>query len=267
MRKLQLSKLFISLTLLPLGYCYANESAPLTTEANQFQKFDNNVTINYDYATIENTARYSTIGLSVVTLLNNNIWLNANAAALLSYELGNNNQGLSNMYQNKSGSMLELKGGYSFAWDNINLIPYLGFNYTNLLVAYNQDSSQQFIFENPSYSPMIGLNTEYIFIPQVLKGGLDTSLAYSVHKAVLPNTPNTLGHIDYHNYNFNLTPSLQYNINSRFTMIGYYSFTRQFSGSANPPSVEYPEINVNSANVINNNQTINAFGIKFGLLF
>lgn len=49
--------------------------------------------------------------------------------------------------------------------------------------------------------------------------------------------------------------------------MGYYGFSSKFAGNAAPQSVYYPNIDVNSSNVINNDGIINSFGLRFGILF
>lgn len=257
----------VALLNLPLSYASNESDFNLSPSRNQFQYFDNNVTLNYNYSTTQNTSEFSTVGLGATALFDNNIWLSGNAATLLTYDLSNNNRGLSNLYQNKSGSLLSIKAGYAFTNDRLNITPYMGVAYSNLLIAYNYDSAQQFIFENPAYSIMGGANVEYIIIPKTLKVGLDTNLNYSSHKAVIPNSSSTLGHINYSDYLLSLSPSLQYNINSRLTVIGFYALNSKFSGSSAPQNVYYPQINVNSSNIINNDDLTSSFGIKFGILF
>lgn len=176
-------------------------------------------------------------------------------------------QGLSSLYQNKSGSNLGFKVGYAFILKDLNLTPYLGFAYNNILLAYNYNSTQEFIYEDPSYSVLTGINIEYIILEKKLKLGLDTGVSYAVHKSVAPNTTTSLGHIDYSQYLFNITPSIQYNINSLLTVMGYYGFSSKFAGSATPPNVYYSSTGVNSANIISNNNIISSFGFKLGILF
>jgi hypothetical protein len=257
----------VALLNLPLSYASNESDFNLSPSRNEFQYFDNNVTLNYNYSATQNTSEFSTVGLGASALFDNNIWLSGNAATLLTYDLSNNNRGLSNLYQNKSGSLLSIKAGYAFTNDRLNVIPYMGVAYSNLLIAYNYDSAQQFIFENPAYSIMGGANVEYIIIPRTLKVGLDTNLNYSSHKAVIPNSSSTLGHINYSDYLLSLSPSLQYNINSRLTVIGFYALNSKFSGSSTPQNVYYSQINVNSSSIINNDDLTSSFGIKFGILF
>ncbi len=234
---------------------------------NPFQYFDNNVTIGYEQTLIQDSASLTSAELNAVALFDNNLWLDVHADALVEYDFNNNNQGLSNLYQNKSGSSFGFAVGYAFNVNNFNIIPYWGFTYNNLLIAYNQNSMQQFIFENPSYNLKFGVNNEFILIDKILKFGLDMAVSYSVHKSVIPNTPDTLGHMDFTNYIFNISPSLQYNLASRLTLEGYYQFSSKFAGNANPPNVYYPLINVNSSNIINNDNIMNTVGIRFGILF
>lgn len=240
---------------------YASESA------NQFTYFDNNATLGYNYSVIQNNAELSMVSINATALLHDNIWLSAGAGAVLTFDLSNNNQGLSNLNQNHSGSSLNLKGGYAFIFDTLNITPYLGFAYSNMLLAYNYDSTQEFISENPSYSILAGANMEYAVIEKKLKLGLDTGFSYAMYKSVLPNSNTSLGHLDYSQYLISITPSIQYNINSLLTIIGYYSFSSKFAGNAAPQSVYYPTINANSSNVINNDSIINSFGLRFGILF
>ena len=235
---------------------------------NQFQYFDNNITLNYDYSLVQDSDTQSAMGLGITALFNNNIWLSAAASSLISYGLtNNNNPGFTDLYQNKSGSKLYLKGGYAFIFSQLNITPYLGLSYSNILVAYNANSSQQFIFENPAYTALAGVNSEYILIEKKLKFGLETGLEYTSYKSVLPNSLTTLGHVNYTQYSLNIQPSLQYNFTSYLTLMAYYDLANKFAGTATPPSVYYSATNTNSANVISNNSLINSVGLKFGVLF
>ena len=110
-------------------------------------------------------------------------------------------------------------------FDTLNVTPYLGFAYNNMLIAYNYDSTQEFILENPSYSILAGANIEYVVIEKKLKLGLDTGFSYAMYKSVLPNSNTSLGHVNYSQYLVNITPSIQYNINSLLTVMGYYGFS------------------------------------------
>lgn len=252
-------------------FCFFIISMPSSVfaseSANQFTYFDNNVTLGYNYSIIQNNAEFSMVGINATALLHDNIWLSAAAGAVLTFDLSNNNQGLSNLNQNHSGSSLNLKAGYAFIFDTLNVTPYLGFAYNNMLIAYNYDSTQEFILENPSYSILAGANIEYVVIEKKLKLGLDTGFSYAMYKSVLPNSNTSLGHVNYSQYLVNITPSIQYNINSLLTVMGYYGFSSKFAGNAAPQSVYYPNIDVNSSNVINNDGIINSFGLRFGILF
>lgn len=236
--------------------------------SNIFKNYDNYIALDYQYAKVQDAASMSGIGISGEALLDNNLWLNGAAFGLLSYNADNSNRGLSILNNNTSGSSFTLRGGYSFnVARNFNFIPYLGFNYSNLLVAYNYNSTQQFIVENPSYSAMIGSMNEYNIIDNTLKFRLGTEISYSAHKAVLPNSLDSLGHIDFNNYVFSVTPEIQYNVTSRFTVMGYYSFATKFANDNSAENVYYPSLNVNSSAVINNDSTYNSVGIKLGVLF
>lgn len=239
--------------------------------SNRFQCYDNNVTLNYGYGVEENTARFSEIGVGGEALFDNNIWLNGAMDGLFTYSNSNNNQGLQQTFNNASGSSFTLRGGYAFNVDsNYNFIPYLGFNYTNTLVAYNYDSINQFVIENPSFNTSIGVISEYNIIDNKLKFRLDSGLTYSFHKAVAPGSNddlNSLSHVDYSNYLLNFTPELQYNINNRLTMSVFSTLGFTFGGNASLPEVYYPDIATNTNQVFNNDNTYAIFGLKFGILF
>lgn len=249
----------------------ATNAEDLVPNKNIFQDYDNYIAINYGQSVLQDTSSMSGIGLSGEVLFDNNIWLNASVMALLSYDLTNSNTGFNDVLQNKAGSSFTLRGGYAFnPVRDYNVIPYLGFNYTNLLVAYNYDSIQQFIFENPSYNFAIGVINEFNAIDKTLKLRLDTSLMTTHHFAVLPNSTaqdSELGHVNFYNYVFNVTPEIQYNINSRLMLSGYYSFGTIFGGSGSAPNVFFPDINTYSSDVINNSGIFNSVGVKFGVLF
>lgn len=239
--------------------------------SNVFQCYDNNVTLNYGYGIEQDTATFSQIGIGSEVLFDNNIWVNASMYGLFTYNNSNNNQGLQQTFNNASGSSFTIRGGYGFNVDsNYNFIPYIGFNYTNTLVAYNYDSINQFVIENPSFNTSIGLISEYNIIDNKLKFRLDSGLTYSYHKAVTPNSnydTNSLGHLDYSKYALNFTPELQYNINKRLTMSAFSTVGFQFGGNASLPEVYYPDFDTYSNNVINNDNTYAIFGLKFGVLF
>lgn len=238
-----------------------------TTTSNPFRLYDNYFAVDYSYSIIQDTATIGGIGVTGEALLKNNLWLSAQASGLLTYDVSNNNRGLYDLSQNKSGSSFLIRGGYSLNFDRFNVIPYAGFSYDNLLIAYNSNSSQQFIFENPSYNMLMGFLTEYNLLENSIKLRIDNGVSYDSHKAVIPNTLNTLGHIDYSNYLYHFGLELQYLVSSKFTVMGYYGLSSKFAGNAEPANVYYPQINTSSANVIDNDNLINSFGIKVGVLF
>lgn len=257
--------LFSCLSFTAIANSYACDSS------NVFQCYDNNVTLNYGYGIEENTARFSEIGVGSEVLFDNNIWINASMGGLLTYNNLNNNTGLGQTFNNFSGSSFTFRGGYGFnVASNYNFIPYVGFNYTNMLVAYNYSSINQFIIENPSFNTSVGLISEYNIIDSKLKFRFDSGLTYSFHKAVAPNSNDNLNHLmhtDYSNYLLNFTPELQYNINNRLTMSVFSTLGFTFGGNASLPEVYYPDIATNSNQVVNNDNTYAIFGLKFGILF
>lgn len=260
------SRFFFScLSFLCIANVYACDSN------NIFQCYDNNVTLNYGYGVEQDTATFSQIGVGGEVLFDNNIWVNASMGGLFTYNNFNNNQGLQQTFNNASGSSFTLRGGYAFNVDsNYNFIPYLGFNYTNTLVAYNYDSINQFVIENPSFNTSIGLISEYNIIDSALKFRFDSGLTYSYHKAVAPGSNddlNNLAHVNYSNYSLNLTPELQYNINKRLTMSIFSTLGFTFGGNASLPEVYYPDIATNTNQIFNNDNTYAIFGLKFGILF
>lgn len=260
LKKYSSSKFWLMLIICKPAHLFAAE--------DQFRNFDNYLALTYQYSNVQNTANFSTVGLYGETLLENNIWLSASASGLVSYDLSNNQSGFQNVYQNKSASYFSFRGGYGFNFANfINIIPYVGVNYSNILIAYNYNSEQQFIFENPSFNTSLGAIAEFNLIPHRLKFRVDNSLTYSVHKAVFPNSEADLGHVDYQNYVYNLGTELQYNISSLLSATLYYSLSSQFNGNARPPNIYYPQINTSSSNVVANDQLINSIGIRFGILF
>ncbi|HRG63128.1 MAG TPA: hypothetical protein PLP75_08950 [Burkholderiales bacterium] len=259
--------IFLVLSMSYSSLCFANN----IESGNIFKYYDNNLSVAYEYGTYQDTSTQSGIGISAEALFDNNLWLNGSALGLLTYDITNNNQGLNNLLQNKSGSSFTLRGGYAFnVVKDLNFIPYIGFNYSNMLVDYNYDSVQYIVFENPSFNTMLGIINEYNIIDKRLKLRLDIGLDYSVHEAVLPNSNQNLanlGHISYSYYALNISPELQYNITNRITISGSYTLGNRFAGNANPVNVYFPSINVNSANALSDSGIYNIFGLKLGVLF
>ena len=245
------------------GRAYSDDSLG----GNRFVRYDNYLTIDYLYSVIQDTASIGTIGVSGEVLFKNNLWLSAQASGLVTYDVSNNNRGLYDLSQNKSGSSFLIRGGYGLNFDKLNFIPYAGFSYNNLLVAYNYDSSQQFLIENPSYNVLLGFLSEYDLLESSMKIRVDNGISYDSHKTVMPNTSNTLGHIDYSNYLYHLGVELQYLLSSKLTVMAYYGLSLKFAGNAEPVNVYYPQINTSSANLVDNENLINSFGIKFGVVF
>lgn len=241
----------------------ANESSP-------FQKFDNNISAGI--AVISSPGNYwaSNLNATGQALFDNGVWLNLLAGTKLSFNFdNNNNSSVSKTYNNSSASSFGLTGGYAFLVDGkYNLIPHIGFSYTNQLLAVNENSIQQFIIEDPAYNYSFGLKNEMIIIPAKLKIALDLNFNIGDHQSVVPNSDNgSLGHYNYTLYTFTATPAIQWNFAERFTIIGYYQFNYNFSNSMSSPNVNYPDIGVSSSQYLMNNYVQNALGINFGVLF
>jgi len=253
--------LLIFLTLAPK--LFAAESSP-------FQKFDNNISVGAALVSSPGNYWASALNANGQALFSNGVWLNVIASTKLSFNFANNdNSNISKTYNNSSGSNFGLSGGYAFLFANkYNVIPHVGFAYSNQLLAVNEDSIQQFIIEDPSFNWSFGVKNELIAIPNSLKLGLDLSFNYGDHRAVVPNSNDgSLGHYNYSLYTLSVTPSVQWNFSERFTMIGYYQFNYNFSNSSNPPNISYSSMNVDSGQYLMTNYVQNILGLNFGVLF
>ncbi len=255
------------LSILPLcGFC----SQALALDSSPFQSFDNNVLAGVAGNSSPGNYWASTLNASGQALFDNGVWLNLLVTTKLALNFSNNaNSSISKTYNNSSGSSLDISGGYAFLFtEQYNVIPHIGFAYANQLLAVNENSIQQFIIENPSSNWSVGLKNEYIAIPSVLKFSLDLGFNYGDHQSVIPNSSDgSLGHYNYALYTLSFSPAVQWNLTERFTMIGYYQFNYNFSNDVNPPSISYPDIEVNTNQYLMTNYIQNTLGLSVGILF
>lgn len=239
-------------------------------ESSPFQQFDNNISAGVAMVSSPGNYWASTLNANGQALFDNGVWLNLMVTTKLAFNFENNsNSSVSKTYNNSSGSSFGLSGGYAFLFDDkYNLIPYIGFAYSNQLLAVNENSIQQFIIEDPSYNWSLGVKGEWLAIPQVLKAAFDLGFNYGDHQSVVPNSGNgSLAHYNYSLYTLSATPSVQWNFTKRITMIGYYQFNYNFSNSMSSPNVSYSNIGVDSSQYIMSNYIQNVLGINFGVLF
>lgn len=236
-----------------------------------FQQFDNNITAGVSEIMSNQNYTATTLNVDGQVLFDNNIWLHVNAGTELAYSVNvNSNPNIAKLYNNAAGSIFAGQFGYAFqAGDRWNFIPHIGLGYSNFLAAYNENSVQQFIIEDPGINYSIGAKTELLLIPNTLKFATDLNYIYSQHHSVLPNdfTTNTLEHQGYTINTVQIRPELQWNVTNKFTIIGYYQFATLFGGTANAADIYYPQVGVSSNQIIKNNQIQNTFGLNFGIPF
>jgi len=194
-------------------------SAAVAANADSFQDFNNNLYTSYELVapTYNNAKNLNNWGIGGTVQTKNDVWLAGYASMGQSSADGN--------YAAQNIGGIGLKAGYAFQFFNaeengFQVIPYLSFSSQQGAVVVNS-SNNGTLNTGQIYNYGIGVQPEYRLLG---------SLKFAVGMGVFGNQINING-ADQQNFNYYLSPELQYDIAKMVMLSAGYTYTNAFNAS------------------------------------
>jgi hypothetical protein len=206
---------------------------------NSFYNFDNNIKLIINIGNINSSYNYNDFisGININILSKKNLWLDLNI-----FTASNLQNNIAKLNRISTTNLLSTKIGQAFINynDKINLIPYIGVEYTDSNQIFHTDSKPQNYYTTNNIGFNLGIHPEFL-ITKNLKFTFDNNFNYTQDDGILYNKDyNDLYHEKNDNYYYTINIDLQYTLQANLNLgLNYTNYIKLNNNEENKSNQYY----------------------------